>query len=316
MYVNNISLDTSDVINIFNKKLRHMLDKSFYFGFNSKLSGVLRENMYEKLVYLFKSLMDNIDFSNNIFLIKNTSIELLEHSINTALYSGIVASYMKLPEDDIKNLLMGATFHDIGKIFDKDGKGLKNTIFSSDDDGSISSHVLKGREHIDRFSEISEEAKRIILEHHEYYDGTGKPNGLNFEKTLLLSRIVTMADAFDAMSSKHEKEGVFAPYDFVEYVMAYSGTMFDHKIVKIFFKKIIPYPIGSLVRLSDDRIGVVEKIPDDFLFRPVIKIVKQLATRIIMEEIPLMENPSLTVKAILEKTPNPSVQSYLKNGYN
>ena len=48
----------------------------------------------------------------------------------------------------------------------------------------------------------------------------------------------------------------------------------------------------------------------------VIKIVKQLDTRIIMEEVSLMDNPSITVKAILEKTPNPSVQSYLKHGFN
>ena len=50
MYRNNkILLDTSDVINIFNEKLRHMLDKNFYFGLDSRLSEVLRENMYEKL---------------------------------------------------------------------------------------------------------------------------------------------------------------------------------------------------------------------------------------------------------------------------
>ena len=88
------------------------------------------------------------------------------------------------------------------------------------------------------------------------------------------------------------------------------------EIFLVFFKKIIPYPIGTLVRLSDGRVGVVERIPDGFLFRPVIKIVKQLDTRIIMEEVSLMDNPSITVKAILEKTPNPSVQSYLKHGFN
>ena len=106
MYRNNkILLDTSDVINIFNEKLRHMLDKNFYFGLDSRLSEVLRENMYEKLVSIFTSLMKNIDFSNNIFLIKNANIDLLEHSINTALYSGIIASFMNLPNSNIKNTI-------------------------------------------------------------------------------------------------------------------------------------------------------------------------------------------------------------------
>ena len=317
MYRNNkILLDTSDVINIFNEKLRHMLDKNFYFGLDSRLSEVLRENMYEKLVSIFTSLMKNIDFSNNIFLIKNANIDLLEHSINTAVYSGIIASFMNLPNSNIKNTIMGGALHDIGKIFEEEAFGLKNTVFFDEDDESIYTHVLRGKQHIDSFSDISEDAKKIILEHHEHYDGSGHPNGIDFKNISLLSRIVAIANVYDAMNNKNGENGIFAPYDSVEYIMAYSGTMFDYDIVKVFFKKIIPYPIGTLVRLSDGRVGVVERIPDGFLFRPVIKIVKQLDTRIIMEEVSLMDNPSITVKAILEKTPNPSVQSYLKHGFN
>lgn len=130
MYRNNkILLDTSDVINIFNEKLRHMLDKNFYFGLDSRLSEVLRENMYEKLVSIFTSLMKNIDFSNNIFLIKNANIDLLEHSINTAVYSGIIASFMNLPNSNIKNTIMGGALHDIGKILKRKPLDWKTQYF-------------------------------------------------------------------------------------------------------------------------------------------------------------------------------------------
>lgn len=315
MYTNNILLDTSDVINIFNDKLKYTLDKNFYFGVDSRLSLVLKENMQVKLTSIFSSLMSNIDFSNNIFLIKNASIDLLEHSINTSIYAGIIASFMDLSFNNLKNTVMGACLHDIGKIFE-DKQLLNNSIFHDEEDDSVFIHVSEGKKHIDSFSDITDNAKRIIVEHHEHIDGSGHPKGLKNDDILLISRIVSIANIYDTMNNKAGKNGLYSPYDSIEYIMAYSGTIFDYEIVKIFFKKIIPYPIGTLVRLSDGKVGVVERIPDGFLFRPVIKIVKQLATSIVMEEVSLLENPSITIKSILEKIPNPSVQSYLKHGFN
>lgn len=315
MYKNNILLDTSDVIKIFNQKLKHMLDKNFYFGLDSRLSSVIKKNMYEKLASIFSSHMSNIDFANNIFLIKNASIYLLEHSINTAIYAGIISSFMDLSLSSLENTIMGATLHDIGKIFEETVI-LNNSVLQDDEDENLFTHVMRGKRHIDSFSDITDDAKRVIMEHHEHIDGSGHPKHLSSHEIMLISKIVSIANVYDAMNNKVADSGIYAPYDAVEYIMAYSGSMFDYELVKLFFKKIIPYPIGTLVRLSDGRVGVVERIPDGFLFRPVIKIVKQLATSIIMEEVSLMENSSITIKTILEKVPNPSVQSYLQHGFN
>ena len=301
-------LNNDDIIKIFNEKLDYMIERNFYWGEESKLITSMKLSFKNKIMKNLNELMGNIDFSNNLFLIKNKSIDLLEHSMNTCLCSSIMSNFLKYSEEDVKTIMAGAFLHDIGKIFEEQ--------ISLEDDLDDTGHVEKGFEHIKNFSEIEPIISRLILEHHEKVDGTGEPRKITGEKIHYLSKVLAVCNTYDNLIARSYSKGKNSPSDAVEYILGSAGAVFDYDVVKFFFKKIIPYPVGSLVRLSDSRIGVVSSIPKDFPFRPNVRVVKQLATTVSMEDISLLDSPSLIITTILEEVPNPSVQSYLKHGFN
>jgi HD-GYP domain-containing protein (c-di-GMP phosphodiesterase class II) len=74
----------------------------------------------------------------------------------------------------------------------------------------------------------------IVLNHHERWDGTGYPRGIKGEEIPLVSRIITVADAFDAMISVRSYREQMSPKEALEELKACAGTQFDPKIVEIF----------------------------------------------------------------------------------
>ncbi len=95
--------------------------------------------------------------------------------------------------------------------------------------------------------------------------------------------------------------------------MGAAGRYFDFDMVQAFVRKVIPYPVGTLVKLSNGAIALVEEINPNFPLRPKVRIVQQLATSVKMEYIDLLKENNLVIEGIQYEIPNPSVQHYLKN---
>ncbi len=95
--------------------------------------------------------------------------------------------------------------------------------------------------------------------------------------------------------------------------MGSAGRHFDFQMVSAFIKKIIPYPVGTLVRLSNNSIALVDEINPNFPLRPKVRVIHQRATTVDFEFIDLLVENSLVIEGIQYEIPNPSVQHYLKN---
>ena len=91
-----------------------------------------------------------------------------------------------------------------------------------------------------------------------------------------LSKIVSIADAYDKLSTDRPNQRAKFPSDVLEYLMANAGTMFDYDIVNIFCRIVIPFPKGTLVKLSTEEVAIVEETVTNFPLRPIIKILKVL----------------------------------------
>lgn len=311
-----VSIEIKDTINIFQEKLKSFLEKRVRLSSDEEELSKVHKSAFNILSDCFIDMTDNEDFTENIILIKNREIVLLDHSINTSIFSGLIAFKQGIKGQDLSDILMGALLHDIGKVFVTDNELIKSHIYLDNAHEDLTDHVNKGYEHLCRYMKINDEVRSIVLQHHERLDSKGYPNHLNEDEINLSSNIIALANTYDSLTSHLQQDGSSTPYDAVEYIMSMVGIGFKYDIIRSFFNIIIPYPIGTLVRLSDGRIGVVESLPSGFLFRPVIKIVKQIANRIDITEVNLLDNSSLTIKEVLEKTPDPSVQSYLRKGYN
>jgi len=155
------------------------------------------------------------------------------HSENVAVYSVAIARKLGLSSDAIKMLKTAALLHDIGKIGIKEEVLNKPGQLNDEEFDHIKQHPLisfKIIEHVPTLRDIA----NIILHHHEKFDGSGYLNNLKDQEIPLESRILAVADAFDAMTSSRPYRKASSLLSAREELIKNSGKQFDPEIVEIF----------------------------------------------------------------------------------
>ena len=157
------------------------------------------------------------------------------HSDRVSAYSVLIGEALGLSEDDLKTLKIGGLFHDIGKIGIPDSILLKTDKLDDEEYSEIKNHPAIGA-HILSNATILKDIIPIVKHHHERFDGHGYPGKLKGEEIPYLARIATVADSFDAMTSKRSYRDSL-PIDVVkEEIKKNSGTQFDPEIAEVFLK--------------------------------------------------------------------------------
>lgn len=292
-------LSIGQVKAIFEDKLAHTIEENYYCGEEEGFDNTLKELIKQRILDLFEARIQEVSFSHYLDLISRSGPKLLDHSINTSIYAVLMALAMYFDDERLGRVFMAAILHDIGK-----------TTTCEEADIETKDHVMRGVEFLKRDRLVDESVLRMISEHHEKADGSGMPNHLSKEELLLESRVIALADHYDYFLNR--SSNLFSDHKNISKISSFFGQ----DLVAFLKKRFVPYPLSTLVRLSDNRIGVVEKLNPKDLFRPLIKIVKQIATKISIVEVDLLKENELFIIEVLEETPNPSVQSYLVKGYN
>jgi len=198
------------------------------------------------------------------------------HSVNVAIISLVIGIELGIEGERLKKLGIGALFHDIGKMFVEVNILNKKAKLTTEEFEEIKNHSRYGYEYIKGKLKLDEDIFECILQHHERYDGTGYPDKLNTEKINIFARIIIICDVYDALvSNRTYREGIL-PSEAIEYIMANSGIMFDPKIVKAFIKKVVPFPIGTIVKLSNGLVGIVARNYEQYGMRPSVKVIRDI----------------------------------------
>ncbi|MEW6101030.1 MAG: HD domain-containing phosphohydrolase [Candidatus Omnitrophota bacterium] len=155
------------------------------------------------------------------------------HSNSVTKYAVRLAEECKLPAKDIEDIRHAGLLHDIGKIGIKDEILTKPGVLNEEEYKQIKSHPVKGEEIIRSLPFLQAVAK-IIRHHHERFDGKGYPDAIKGEKIPLGSRILAIADAFDAMASKRWYRKILAFEEAKEELNKNKGTQFDPQLVNSF----------------------------------------------------------------------------------
>ncbi len=158
------------------------------------------------------------------------------HIIRMSHYSAIVAGRMGLDSDFVESILHSAPMHDIGKIGTPDRILLKPGKLTSDEWKIMKQHTINGSKILAGtdagFIKLGEE---IALTHHEKWDGSGYPQGLEQKKIPLAGRIVAIADVFDALTSKRPYKEPFSLERSYKIIQDGRGRHFDPDVVDVFF---------------------------------------------------------------------------------
>ncbi|MFW5768877.1 MAG: HD-GYP domain-containing protein [Spirochaetota bacterium] len=196
-----------------------------------------------------------------------------ESAVNTAIISVFTANSLKLPSHKVNLLAYAALLHDVGmmkipdKVLKKEGELTQNEL------KIIQMHPIYSHKLITKTFKYPEEVGEIVLQHHERWDGKGYPNGLKGKEISLPARILSVADAFEAMVSHRPYRNSMIGYMAMKQLLNDNGRRFDSAILKAFIKVMGIYPIGSIVLLNDARIGRVLNTHIDAPLRPTIRLV-------------------------------------------
>jgi HD-GYP domain-containing protein (c-di-GMP phosphodiesterase class II) len=162
---------------------------------------------------------------------------LLKHSQNVTYYSMLIFDHMKdmcdMTDKDREVLFLSAFLHDIGKLhvnFDVLHKAAKLTAEELEE---IRKHPVFGFEFLGKFDHFSEILDNI-LHHHERYDGKGYPKGLHGNSIPMISRIIAVADAFDAMTSYRPYKKTYSKDYALGEIIENAGCQFDPFVAECF----------------------------------------------------------------------------------
>ncbi len=155
------------------------------------------------------------------------------HSVKVSACAVMLAKSMGIPKKELESIRLAAILHDIGKVGIRESILLKNGSLNNNEYKEVQKHSELGAEIIKPFKFFAAIVP-IIKHHHENYDGTGYPAGLKGEAIPLASRILAIADAYDALTSKRVYRDAYSAEEAKRIMKKASGKKFDPALLKRF----------------------------------------------------------------------------------
>ncbi len=182
------------------------------------------------------------------------------HSVNVAALSALLGSLCDLSGAELITLTMGALLHDIGKLIVPKDILTKADQLSSREMYIIRMHPEAGRIKLSTLPTPSAKILATIAgQHHEHLDGHGYPDHLMGDQIHRFSRIVAIADVYDALTSARAYKPAYRPHIAYKIMMKCSPGQFDERLLKLFFDTVAIYPVGTVLKTTMGY-AVVKKV--------------------------------------------------------
>ena len=221
---------------------------------------------------LVGQVMSNPDAMAWISQLKEKDEYTAVHSVNVCILSLTFGRTLGLTETELHDLGLGALLFDIGK------SQIPNDILKSPNSLSenefllMKAHAYLGYAMLDE-KNISKATLDIVLNHHERLNGKGYPNSRFSQEISRLTRIVSIVDVFDAMTSDRCYKDAFQAQHALNEIYNMAPDEMDQDLIEAFIKFIGIYPVGSVVSLSTGHTGVVVKLNELNRLKPIVGLV-------------------------------------------
>jgi len=182
------------------------------------------------------------------------------HSLKVAAYSALLAEALGQTEAEIEEVRLAGVLHDVGKVGVPERILNKNGPLNPEEWEAMKQHVSFGGKLLASLHSL-DPVQQMVSHHHEYFDGSGYPEGLHGEQIPLGARIVAIADAYDTITSDRTYKKGRSPEEAMAELERCAGTQFDPALVPIFIERLrqlptplldaVPVPTASPVRVAD-----------------------------------------------------------------
>ncbi|BBH23376.1 HD family phosphohydrolase [Paenibacillus baekrokdamisoli] len=197
---------------------------------------------------------------------------LYHKSVMSAMSCYMLAQWNDFPKKDWMQAALAGLLHDIGNA--KIDRNILNkpTKLNAEESEEMKRHTVLGYQVLLKVTAINEGVKLAALQHHERVDGSGYPLGVESSKIHPYAKIVAISDIFNAMTMKRVYRKATSPYLVLEQIQQDAFGKLEPAYVRTFIDKVTQFHNGTIVRLSDNRIGEIIFSDHKYPTRPWVSI--------------------------------------------
>jgi len=197
--------------------------------------------------------------------------ELYFHTLNVSVLAMMLANEMKCSDTEIKEIGIASLFHDLGKVNVPDHILSKTDALTRPEQNFFEMHPQYGVE-VGKKAGLPPAVLDVIAQHHEFMDGTGYPRKLKVDAISMPTRIVTIANVYDNLCNHIDTRQSLTPHEALSTMYAHRRTQFDSVVMATLVRSLGVYPPGTLVRLSNEAIGLVMNVNVGKPLRPRVLV--------------------------------------------
>lgn len=242
------------------------LMKSLYRNEPLRANELLKETMA-----LLRQDKQEVSIFDMLLNMHNPEDSVYNHCIDVALISNVLARWLHFSEADQMMATACGLFHDVGKVMLPAGVLRKPGKLTPDEFEIVKTHTTEGFHLLGRFNSIPDPVKSAALMHHEKCDGSGYPYRLTADEIDKFSKVVTIADIFDAMTSERVYRAAMCPFSVIKYFEDDGIQKYDIKYILTFLENVANTYLNHRVTLSNGMEGNVIFINPNNFSQPVVR---------------------------------------------
>ncbi|UTW46336.1 HD-GYP domain-containing protein [bacterium SCSIO 12696] len=205
--------------------------------------------------------------------LKEASDYRYNHGISMAVWAAILGRHLGLQRSELEKLVVGCAMCDVGMTKLSGDYLEKPDPLSEEQRRSLKEHPIVGSKMVAASGDGDMEILAIIENHHERYDGSGYPRGVDGAAIPLLARIAGLVDTYDAMITPRPYAPSRSSYEAVQELLDLKGQTFQESLVEQFVQAIGLFPTGSLVELNSGEVAIVVKQNETRRLKPEVVLV-------------------------------------------
>lgn len=217
-------------------------------------------------------LLESSQFNATASLLAAAEIDNMNvlHAVNVSTLSMIIGRELQLSHDEIRFVGMAGLLHDLGEQRIPVRILRNRTRLSQEELQELQLHPDYTVEQLRRLCQFPNEILDIIRFHHERLDGSGYPGQLRGSQIPLPARILLVVDEYDSLIHKRRESESLMPSEALGQIYAKTKTQFPDDVVVALIKTVGVYPPGSIVELSDGKIGLVLSLNTESRMKPMV----------------------------------------------